>query len=105
MSRVDAAYSPAVTPPVLSNNREVSLMCVERIAYPVSEAANVVGRSRYVLYDAIKRKELPAYQQSERSDYLVLVEDLRAWVTRFPARPDSAEGSSRRRRRGAKASR
>jgi hypothetical protein len=59
----------------------------DRIAYPVLEAAQAIGRSRYVLYDAIRRKELPAYQQSEDSDFLVLAEDLRAWVTRLPAQP------------------
>jgi len=45
-------------------------MAVERIAYPVEEAARAVGRSRYVLYQAIRRQELTAYRQSEDSDYL-----------------------------------
>jgi len=58
---------------------------VERIAYSVAEAAKAVGRSRYVLYDAIRRKDLLAYRQSVDSDYLILANDLRAWVTRYPA--------------------
>jgi hypothetical protein len=65
---------------------------IERMAYPVVKAAEAVGRSRYVLYDAIRRKELPAYQQSEDSDYLILADDLRAWVTRYPAQPRRRKG-------------
>lgn len=70
-------------------------MAVERIAYPVEEAARAVGRSRYVLYQAIRRQELTAYRQSEDSDYLILAEDLRAWVTRLPVKSRSWKDSSK----------
>jgi len=76
-----------------SGNAKGDVMASERISYPVSEAAVAVGRSRYVLYDAIRRNELVAYQQSEDSDYLVLAEDLRAWVTRMPAQHQSRRRS------------
>jgi hypothetical protein len=62
-------------------------MSVERISYSVSEAASAVGKSRYVLYDAIRRKELVAYQQSPESDYSILTTDLIAWLTRLGAQP------------------
>ena len=63
--------SPSVSPP--------------RISYKISEAAKLVGLSRYVLYDAIRNRELPAYRPSPRSDLVVLPEDVRIWVTRFRA--------------------
>lgn len=58
---------------------------IERIAYTVAEAAKAVGLSRYVLYGAIRRGELLAYQAREEANYLILAEDLRAWITRMPA--------------------
>jgi excisionase family DNA binding protein len=60
-------------------------MSSERISYKVSEAAKVAGVSRYVLYDAIRAGDLRAWQPNPRGDRLILAEDLRAWVTRFPA--------------------
>jgi excisionase family DNA binding protein len=60
-------------------------MSTERISYKVAQAAEAVGYSRYVLYDAINRQELPAYQPYEGADILILKEDLHAWVTRRTA--------------------
>jgi excisionase family DNA binding protein len=56
-----------------------------RISYKVIEAAKMVGLSRYLLYDAIRNLELPAYRPSPRGDLVLLPDDLRAWVTRFRA--------------------
>jgi excisionase family DNA binding protein len=58
---------------------------VNRISYKVAEAADIVGLSRYVLYEAIRNQKLPAYRPSPRSDLLLLADDLRTWVTRFRA--------------------
>ena len=51
------------------------------IAYKVSKAAAMVGISRYLLYDAIRHRELRAYRPNARSDLMILPEDLREWVT------------------------
>lgn len=74
-------------------------MSIERIAYPVAEAAAAIGRSRYVLYDAIRRKELPAYQSHSGAEFLILVDDLRAWVTRHAAEPQPRKSRGKRRPR------
>jgi hypothetical protein len=60
------------------------------IAYKVSRAAAMVGISRYLLYDAIRHRELRAYRPNARSDLMILPEDLREWVTRHPAEPKSS---------------
>ena len=57
------------------------------IAYKVSAAAAMLGVSRYVLYEAIREQQLHAYRPSARSDFMILAEDLRDWVARYPARP------------------
>jgi excisionase family DNA binding protein len=67
-----------------SQNDRVGLSA-NRISYKVTEAAKMVGLSRYVLYDAIRNMELPAYRPSPRGDFVLLPDDLRAWVTRFRA--------------------
>jgi acyl dehydratase len=61
-------------------------LSTNRISYKVIEAAKMVGLSKYVLYDAIRNLELPAYRPSPRGDLVLLPDDLRAWVTRFRAR-------------------
>jgi acyl dehydratase len=66
-----------------------------RMAYKVSEAARLVGISRYVLYEAIRNQELRAYSYSPRGDLRLLPGDLYAWVTRFGPRPESSQGSRR----------
>jgi excisionase family DNA binding protein len=73
-------------------------MSIERIAYTVSQAAEAVGLSRYVLYDAIRAKELAAHQANEKARILILAEDLRAWVTRMPAQPRKQKSRPVRRR-------
>lgn len=54
----------------------------ERIAYTVSQAAAAVGLSRYVIYNAITRGELRAY---DRVKFVILAEDLKAWIVGQPA--------------------
>jgi len=56
-----------------------------RISYTIAEAAKLVGYSRYVLYDAIRNGELVAYRPNPGGDLRVLADDVREWVTRFPA--------------------
>jgi excisionase family DNA binding protein len=60
------------------------------IAYKVSTAASMVGISRYLLYEAIRDQELRAYRPRARSDLMILAEDLREWVTRYPVRPKNS---------------
>ncbi|MFL6601900.1 MAG: helix-turn-helix domain-containing protein [Steroidobacteraceae bacterium] len=60
---------------------------IERISYKVSQAAKATGISRYVLYSAIRREHLRAFQPNEGGDLLILVEDLRAWIRGHPAGP------------------
>jgi excisionase family DNA binding protein len=64
---------------------EVAPQPTTRISYKVVEAADIVGVSRYVLYEAIRNRELSAYRPNPRSDLLLLADDLRTWVTRFRA--------------------
>ena len=52
----------------LSVDRSIPSASPPRISYKISEAAKLVGLSRYVLYDAIRNRELPAYRPSRRSD-------------------------------------
>ena len=54
------------------------------IACKVSTAAAMFGVSRYRLYEAIRDQELPAYRPRKGSDLMILIEDLRDWVTRHP---------------------
>jgi excisionase family DNA binding protein len=64
---------------------ESAVPTINRISYKVSEAADIVGLSKWVLYEAIRNRELPAYRPSPRSDLLLLGDDLRTWVTRCRA--------------------
>jgi excisionase family DNA binding protein len=52
------------------------------LAYTVAQAAQTVGMSRYVIYEAIRNRELVAYRPGARADLKILPEDLREWVTR-----------------------
>jgi len=60
------------------------------MAYKVSRAAAMLGISRYVLYEAIRLQELRAYQPSTRSDFMILAEDLRNWVTGHQVHPNGS---------------
>lgn len=64
---------------------------IERIALTVAEAAKAVGMTRWVIYGAIKRGELAAYQANKNSTFFVLPEELRAWVTRLRVSPQQRE--------------
>ena len=66
-------------------------MSVERVSYSVSQAALAVGKSRYVLYDAIRRGDLTAYQQTPESDFSILASDLLAWLKRLPVQHPATE--------------
>jgi hypothetical protein len=81
-SGIQAAAGPGDPEPGVSKDE-----LIERISYKVSQAAKATGISRYVLYSAIRREQLHAFQPNEGGDLLILVEDLRAWIRRHPARP------------------
>ena len=53
----------------------------ERLAYTVTQAAQAIGLSRYAIYDAINDGELTAFAVRKQCKRLILVEDLRRWVT------------------------
>lgn len=63
----------------------------DRVAYKVAQAADAIGYSRYVLYGAIRRGELAVYQPYKGADWLILADDLRAWVTRRIVLPNGHE--------------
>jgi excisionase family DNA binding protein len=76
-------------------NTHASADAEERIAYKVAQAARATGVSRYVLYDAIRARQLPAFEPNPGGDFLILAEDLRAWVKRHPAKPRRRGGHRR----------
>jgi acyl dehydratase len=49
------------------SERGLEALSANRVAYKVAEAAKVVGMSRYVLYNAIRSRELPAYRLPSRT--------------------------------------
>jgi excisionase family DNA binding protein len=54
----------------------------ERIAYPLAEAAHLVGVSRTRLFEAVRRRELTVRKAGRAS--LVTRDDLLAWVKSLP---------------------
>ena len=52
----------------------------ERLAYNVSEAAEVLGLSRPTLYQLMGRADFPAFKIGRRT--LISADGLRAWVQR-----------------------
>lgn len=71
----------------LSNSASEGACLIERISYKVTQAAQATGLSRYVIYDAIRDKQLAAYEPNPGGDFLILAEDLRTWIKRYPAQP------------------
>lgn len=57
-------------------------MNTEQISLKVSDAARACGVSRYVIYDAINKGELPFTDPYENGDRLVLKSDLESWLKR-----------------------
>ena len=52
----------------------------EPYAVTVKNAALMVDRSQWVLYQEIKKGRLPAQRPYPKSDFLILTEDLKRWV-------------------------
>jgi excisionase family DNA binding protein len=57
---------------------------VDRIAYPMTEAAHMVGVSRTRLFDAVRRRELTVRKAGRAS--LVTRDELLAWINSLPTR-------------------
>jgi excisionase family DNA binding protein len=57
---------------------------VERIAYPLVEAAHLVGVSRTRIFDAARKRELTVRKAGRVS--LVTRDDLLAWIKTLPVR-------------------
>lgn len=66
--------------PTAGSRRQDGHTKPDRVAYKVAQAADAIGYSRYVLYGAIRRGELAVYQPYKGADWLILADDLRAWV-------------------------
>jgi len=66
----------------------------ERYAYPVDVAAQMICRSKYTLYEAIKRGDLRAVRTGPKGEMVILNEDLKAWLNLYPVQPeqDNATG-------------
>ena len=52
----------------------------EKYCYNVKNAAVMVDRSPWVLYQEIKKGRLPAHRPHPNSEFLILTEDLKRWV-------------------------
>jgi excisionase family DNA binding protein len=55
-----------------------------RIAYPLTEAAHLVGVSRTRIFDAVRKRELTARKAGRVS--LVTRDDLEAWIKTLPVK-------------------
>jgi excisionase family DNA binding protein len=59
-------------------------MAAERIAYPLVEAAQLVGVSRTRIFDAVRKRELTVRKAGRVS--LVMRDDLQAWIRSLPVK-------------------
>src|SRR5262249_44226127 len=64
------------------------------LAYTIAEACAATRTSRTALYDAINSGQLRAVKRRRRT--LILAEDLRSWITRFPSFEVTPADQSRR---------
>lgn len=60
----------------------------DKLAYSTTETAQVLGVSRPVVYQLMKRADFPAFKVGART--LVSAEGLRAWVQSQVERSESA---------------
>lgn len=75
---------------------------MEPIAVSVKKASTLVDRDVSNLYRQIKAGRLPAYRPSPGADWLIMVEDLRAWAKTHPVtEADHREKQSKRVKRTA----
>jgi len=52
----------------------------EPYAVSVPVAAQMICKSRYILYDAIRAGTLPAVKPYPNADYSIIVDDLKKWI-------------------------
>jgi excisionase family DNA binding protein len=52
----------------------------EHFAFSVTEAAELVGISRYTLYEFIREGALPVFRLAPKGDLRITADDLKAWV-------------------------
>lgn len=68
----------------------------ERLVYTVAEAAKLTGYSRCRLYEKIRAKQLPAYQNEPGAEFRIFHDDLVGWLKRVPAEKQPARNRQRR---------
>jgi len=67
---------------------------MNRIAYPLLEAARVAGVSRTRIFDAVRRQELTIRKAGRSS--IVTDHDLMAWINSLPLKGRSVNGGPAR---------
>jgi excisionase family DNA binding protein len=65
---------------------------MERIAYPIKEAAHVVGVSRTRIFEAVRKEELTVRKAGRVS--IVTRDDLLAWIRSLPTRGRPSENAA-----------
>lgn len=57
-------------------------MSTEPLTYRVIHAAQLVGVSKYLLYEAIKTGDLPVVRLHPKAEMRILADDLHGWLAR-----------------------